>query len=212
MTRENEPLEQLREIRSLMERSTRFLSLSGWSGISVGILALLGSAVAMFYLGAKPFDGDYYSYESSRSMERFGISGIPFFILTGSIVFVLSAVSAYFFTARKANKQGRPLWDNLSRRMAWALALPLIVGGVVCLIMIQRAHYSMIAPMMLLFYGLGLTSASKYTHSAFVWLGYTQLVLGMIGLFVPGYGLELWALGFGVSHVIYGVIHLQKFD
>ena len=41
-----EQLQNLAEIRSLMERSSRFISLSGLSGVGAGVCALVGSAAA----------------------------------------------------------------------------------------------------------------------------------------------------------------------
>lgn len=41
-----EQLQQLSEIRLLMERSSRFISLSGLSGVGAGVSALIGSAIA----------------------------------------------------------------------------------------------------------------------------------------------------------------------
>ena len=46
MNEQNQHLETLQDIKKIMERSSRFLSLSGLSGIAAGICALAGSVIA----------------------------------------------------------------------------------------------------------------------------------------------------------------------
>ena len=50
MKNETDYLRDIGEIRSLMERSSKFISLSGWAGIFAGIYALAGVYVAINYL------------------------------------------------------------------------------------------------------------------------------------------------------------------
>jgi predicted lysophospholipase L1 biosynthesis ABC-type transport system permease subunit len=44
----NQHLEDIAEIRAMMERSTRFLSLSGLSGVFAGTFGLIASGLAYF--------------------------------------------------------------------------------------------------------------------------------------------------------------------
>jgi len=63
-----------------------------------------------------------------------------------------------------------------------------------------------VAPLTLIFYGLALVNASKYTLSEIRSFGIAEIVLGLIAMAFIGYGLLFWAIGFGLLHIIYGII------
>lgn len=202
-------LETLQQIRSIMERSARFLSLSGWSGIWAGIVALAGSAVAYMQLS------EYYLDYNTRGSYR----GSDFEMLRNKLlilailIFALAFIGGFYFTYRKNKKAGIKMWNTASRKMVINLAIPLCAGAVITLAFAFRGDWIYIAPACLIFYGLALINGSKYTVSDIKYLGLTEVILGSVGLFIePGYGLYLWALGFGVLHIVYGIIMWRKYD
>ncbi|MBA3986010.1 MAG: hypothetical protein H0X63_05435, partial [Flavobacteriales bacterium] len=67
-------------------------------------------------------------------------------------------------------------------------------------------HYGLTASLMLIFYGLALINASKYTLGNIKYLGYAQITIGLICAAFPGYGFWFWVLGFGLFHIIYGAL------
>lgn len=201
-------LEDIKDIRRIMERSSRFISLSGLSGISAGICALIGA-----YLGYRML-GSYYGSYNSRGLfsgDDFSMLKIRMAILAGG-VFVVAFASSYYLTWRKAKKQGLPVWDPTSRRLAWNMIIPLAAGGAFILGMLRYDAWIFVAPACLLFYGLALVNASKYTLTDIRYLGYCEIVLGLINMLFPGYGLWFWAAGFGVLHIIYGTIMWMKYE
>lgn len=205
-----ESLDALKDIRTLMERSSRFISLSGLSGVSAGIFALLGAALAGWYLGR--FDQDELSYEHFRDFERWGIKAGVFIALDAAFVLIFAILSAIYFTTRKAKKKGQPIWDALTRRLITSLAVPLLTGGVFILALLYHGIVGLVAPSTLVFYGLGLVNASKYTLDDVRQLGYVEIILGLITCFNVGYGLESWALGFGILHIVYGAYMYYKYE
>ncbi len=207
----NEHLESLQQIRSMMERSSRFISLSGLSGVAAGIIALLGAAVAHVYLGIKPFSGPNL-YLAEPGYEKWGLNFYEFFAADAIIVLVLALSVGIFFTTRKAVKKGQKVWDKLTLRLLVNLGIPLVTGAVFCLALLKYGMFGLIAPTTLIFYGLSLINGSKYTLNDIRYLGVTEIVLGMIGLFNVGYGLEIWAIGFGLMHIIYGTFMWMKYE
>lgn len=201
-------LEDLRDIRQFMERSSRFISLSGLSGVAAGICALVGVYFANDILGN--YNGSYNSH-GFFSGDDFSKLKIKFVIL-GAIVFFIAFISSYYLTWRKAKKQGLPVWDHTSRRLAWNMIVPLIGGGVFIAGMIRYDIWLFVSPACLIFYGLALINASKYTLDDIRFLGYCELLLGMVNVFFPGYGLWFWAVGFGVLHIIYGIVMWNKYE
>jgi hypothetical protein len=205
------PIEQLTEIRNMMERSSRFISLSGLSGVAAGIFALIGSAVAFMYLD---FGKGYFSYAFSlpgTNLAEFN-DYLKFIVLDALIVLVLALASAIFFTSRKARKRGLKVWDNTARRMVINLLIPLISGGIFCVILIYHNLIYLLAPSTLLFYGLALLNAGKYTFHEVRVLGISEIILGLMASWLIGYGLLFWAIGFGVMHIFYGLMMYFRYE
>jgi hypothetical protein len=206
---QTDTLKDVRDIRQMMERSSRFISLSGLSGVAAGIFALAGAWVARYVI----FD-DYYKTYNKRGF----FTGDDFVNLETQLiglaagVFVVAFLSAFYFTWRKSHQQARPLWDHTSRRLFWNMTIPLIAGGTFILAMLQYNEWRFISPACLVFYGLALVNASKYTLTDIRYLGYCEIVLGLINTQWIGYGLYFWALGFGVLHIVYGVIMWWKYE
>lgn len=195
----------------MMERSSRFISLSGLSGVGAGVSALLGAAVAYAYLETAPGRGFTGEVLLREGYGNWGIGYTWFFPLLAGIILLLALASAIFFTTRKARREGVPVWDALTRRLLVALFLPLVAGGIFCLALLYHGLIGLVAPATLVFYGLALLNASKYTLSDIRYLGLSEVALGLIGSFVIGYGLDFWALGFGVLHMVYGLAMYRKY-
>ncbi len=194
-------LADIRDIRSIMERSTRFLSLSGWSGIWAGIVALGSAGVAWRMIGR---------YDVYREVRPAVAPLFPFLFLA-VVAFFVAFCGAYYFTWRKAQASGKKMWTRPARQLMVQIIIPLLVGGMFCLAFLVNGAYAFIAPACLAFYGLALVNGSKYTLGEVRWLGYSELVLSCIALFMPYYGLTFMAAGFGVLHIIYGIVMWNKY-
>lgn len=217
MSEKQKHLDDLNHIRNLMERSSRFISLSGLSGVFAGIFAILGALAAL-----KAMTGGYQVMSYGSRMPFMVTTDLLFFIIMDAIVvLILSISAAVFFTSRKAKKQGLSLWDEKAFRMLSNLAIPLVAGGVFCLILMYHSLnvpvgsyriFALIAPSTLLFYGLALLNASNYTLDEIRWLGISEIILGLFACIFLGYGLLFWMLGFGLLHIIYGFIMWNKYE
>ena len=212
MDRKNEHLEHLSEIRSLMERSSRFISLSGLSGVAAGIFALIGAGAAYVYLDYKPFSGQSNFFDIITSKSHGGIDYLTFFILDALFVLVGALTAGIFFTTRKAKRKGQKIWDKLTQKLLINLLIPLLAGGIFCIALLKYGLVGLVAPSTLIFYGLALVNGGKYTLSDIHYLGLSQILLGIIALFNIGYGLEFWAIGFGFLHIIYGTVMYFKYE
>ncbi|KAA5537129.1 hypothetical protein F0919_05510 [Taibaiella lutea] len=202
-------LETLKEIRSMMERSARFLSLSGWSGIWAGSVGLIGAGIAYFQL--KEYEQNLIEgHQRSRNdIQALTLELLPLAI----IVFVIALLGGYYFTYRKNKKAGVSIWNSASKKMIVNLGIPFAAGAVFVLALINNGDWQYVSSGCLIFYGLSLINGSKYTVSDIKYLGLLEVVLGCIGLFIsPGYGLYLWAFGFGVLHIVYGIIMWRKYE
>ncbi|GEO03150.1 hypothetical protein AAE02nite_08140 [Adhaeribacter aerolatus] len=206
MNQQQDQLETLHEIRNIMDRSSRFISLSGLSGVSAGLSALLGAAVVKWYFSQRNIN---YYHDLDRSLTR---ENIFFLLAVAAGVLILGFCMAIYFTVRNARKKNHRIWDSQSKRLLLNLAIPLATGGAFCAILIYHNLLYLVAPAMLVFYGLTLLNASKYTLSDIRYLGFFEIILGLLaGIFV-GYGLTLWTVGFGMLHIVYGALVYFKYE
>lgn len=193
-------LETLQEIRSIMDRSARFITLSGWSGIWAGITALAAALLAQKWINVAV--KWHYAYDRLRLQ----------LLVLALVVFVIALAGAFLFTYRKTKKNHQPMWNAASRQLLLHGAIPLLAGAVFSLCFLYNGDDLYIAPSCLVFYGLALINASKYTLSDIRYLGLLEVILACICLFYPAYGLYFWAAGFGILHILYGLVMWKKYD
>ncbi|HRC32196.1 MAG TPA: hypothetical protein PK736_01995 [Bacteroidia bacterium] len=211
MDTSKEHLDQLAHIRTMMERSTRFISLSGLSGIFAGIFALIGAGFAVIYLKLGFPYSEYWITPNANLTSRSAI--MKFFIVDASLVLIASIVVSTLLTVKRANQNGQQIWNVAAKRLFINMAIPLLTGGLFCLIAYYRYGYiGMIAPLMLIFYGLALLNASKYTLDDVRYLALAEIVLGLFAFYKIGYGLLFWTIGFGVLHIVYGAWMWIKYE
>ena len=199
-------LDDISEIKNMMSRSSRFISLSGLSGILAGVYALIGAFMASKVLG------DLRTGENFIERYAGAFSVIEQLLLIAGGVVLLAAATGIVLSHRKSKKSGEKIWDVSSKRLVINFLIPLFAGGIFCLAMLQQSHYGLIAPASLVFYGLACVNASKYTLGDVRYLGLTNIALGLISTQFIGYGLYFWALGFGVLHIFYGALMYFKHD
>jgi hypothetical protein len=208
MNEQNQPLETLQDIKRIMERSSRFISLSGLSGVAAGVCALIGVYFAYDWIYEYAVQtGDTNPY-SGTDFQKLKMN----LILLSIAVLAVSILSAFFFTWRKARQNNLPVWDLASKRLIANMLVPVISGGLFILAMLQHDEWSYVAPASLIFYGLALVNAGKYTLSDIRYLGYCEIILGLISTQFVDLGLYFWAAGFGVLHIIYGFVMWLKYE
>ena len=194
----------IESIRQLMERSVKFISLSGLSGIFSGIYALLGALIAATQLPGEGFRQSYELPDRENLTYRL--------LLIAAAVLIASISTGLWLSTRKAKRLGTRIWDHTAKRLAINLSIPLLTGGIFILIQLQGGHPALVAPSCLIFYGLALVNAAPNLYDEVRYLGYSEIILGLACAALPGYGLQCWAAGFGVFHILYGAIMYRKYE
>ena len=193
-----------------MEDSTRFLSLSGLSGIFAGIIAIIGAIIAYFILvnnGTNLYADHFNGYSIS------GTRIIRIKLIVDLLIVLIFAITvSYYFSSKKAIRDGKKIWTHVSRRLLINMIVPLITGGFFIIILITHDQLQLIIPSMLIFYGLALVNAGKFTYNEVFYLGLSEIFTGILCGFLHGYGILFWAFGFGVLHIVYGGFMLRKYD
>lgn len=199
-------LDDLAQIRSIMERSKKYLSLSPWAAIMAGVYALMGAGYAYWKIYYAPEILYYQLGGETKGTSLFSLLSIAV------AVFLLAAGTALWLNYRKASKAGEKLWSKTAIRLAINFIIPMIAGGIFLLILFYRGYYSLLAASSLLFYGLALLNAGNFTFTDIRSLGISEIVIGLLAAAFPGKGLFFWALGFGVMHILYGVLMYWKYE
>ncbi|KYG78057.1 hypothetical protein [Roseivirga spongicola] len=199
-------IQDIAEIRQMMEKSSRFISLSGLSGVMAGIYALIGAYVAW----KLAYTSETLVYDQLIVRDVRG--NLTWLMLDAAAVLLLAIITGVYLTRQKAKKQGVKTWDKTAQRLLINLLIPLATGGILVVIFYYQGLIGLIAPTTLIFYGLGLINASYYTYRDVRFLGISEVVLGLVASAVIGYGLLIWAIGFGVLHIIYGAMMYFKYE
>lgn len=203
----NKYLDDIEEIKKMMRRSSRFISLSGLSGILAGIYALVAAGIASTFIGADLYPNTLaQGYESTSEDVIWKLAAIALLTL------ILSLCTGVLFSIRKSKKSDEKVWDVSSKRLVANFSIPLLAGGGFCLVLLQQGLVGLIAPATLIFYGLACVNAAKYTLGDVRYLGIINIILGLIATQFMGYELYFWALGFGVLHIAYGSLIYFKHD
>lgn len=208
MDQQQDYIRDISEIRTMMERSSKFLSLSGWAGIMAGIYALAGAYVAYDIFEFEPgsmITADYYA-------SGYALDVLPKLVLLGVVILALAVITAYYLSYKKALRRNEKMWNATSRRLLVNMMVPLVTGGLLILILLYKGFAGLVAPLTLIFYGLSLYIASKFTYDDIKILGLVNIALGLIAACYIGYGLLFWALGFGIGHIVYGMYVHFKYE
>jgi hypothetical protein len=195
---------ELSAIRNLMERSNKFISLSGLSGIMAGIYALIGA----YFAHQIVFPNSSLSIRKVYLMDE----GIMLqLVMIALVVLVFSLITGVWLTVKQSIKTKERVWNTVSKKLFVNMSIPLVAGGLFILILLSKGEFGILASASLLFYGLALVSASHYTFTDIKWLGFCEIVLGLLALAYQGYGIWFWAFGFGILHIVYGSIMHFKY-
>jgi hypothetical protein len=211
MDQQQEQLESIKAIRSMMERSSRFLSLSGLSGVIVGLMAIVGVFIAYAYLGLNIDEPGYYNKiihpDGSLNNESF-----QFLLIEMIVLLVIALATAILLSIRNASAKAVPIWDATAKRLVINLVVPLLTGALFCVILLYHGYIKLIIPSTIVFYGLSIYNSSKYTLHDIRSLGLINLFIGLTAAYFVDYALLFWALGFGVLHIVYGLYIYFKYE
>ena len=196
--------EDLKEIKDIMNRTSRFIPLSGLSGVSTGITALAGAFFAHQYV----FKDQQYLVNDAVDLSN----EMQGYLLVIAILTLIAALfNATFFTGIKAKRLNMSIWDFQSKRLLINLLIPMATGGIFSLMLLQKGYIGFLPSITLIFYGLALVNGSKYTFPELRILGIIEILLGLAAFQFIEKSLLIWAAGFGVIQIIYGLIIQRKY-
>lgn len=209
MKNETESIGDLKAIRKIMEESSRFFYLSGLAGVIAGAIAIAGALIAYIFIldnGSIRYE-DYLRTLSVQDAQTVRLQ----LIADASVVLLLSVLIAFWFSMKNARKDGKNFMSPISRRLLINFLIPLVSGGIFIIVLLRQNNMQLIVPCFLIFYGLALVNAGKFTFGEIFYLGILEIITGLVSAFVPGWGLLFWVTGFGILHIIYGLAMYRKY-
>jgi hypothetical protein len=210
MKNDTKSIEDIKVIRKIMEESSRFLSLSGLAGLFAGITAIAGALVAYFVI-LENGSIKYSDYLKSLTEQNAGVVRLEL-LADALIVLIISVMVSLYFSIKKAKKEGKNFMTPISKRLLINFLIPLATGGIFAVVLMIQNNIQLIIPCFLIFYGLALVNAGKFTFGEIFYLGVLELVIGLVSAFIPAWGLIFWILGFGLLHIIYGLAMYRKYE
>lgn len=209
--KENEVKQTLDDIREMMSKSSRFQAISGWSIVIVGLFAAVASWMAAAVIGVSD------ALPCFESLQRFAVLNTPTKIRIASLIaiilFMICLFTVFAMAIAKSKRHHlRFVFDKRMRQMLLDFFIPIVAGGLLSVALVMQGHYGLTSSIMLLFYGLALINCSHYTYPVLRWLGYAELILGIVDCFVVSHALLLWFLGFSVMHILFGLVYVWKFE
>ncbi len=185
-------LESVNEIKELMEKSSKFISISGFAAIMAGIYASIGASIIVLIPSL------------TDTLEPM--------IIVAAAVLAASAITACILSYNKSKRMRQKFFSKLAYRALWNFSLPMLTGGILCISILCHGYYGIVSSITLLFYGLTLVNVSKFTYSNIAWLGYAFICLGIIDSFWEGHSLLFWTIGFGGFHILYGILFYIHYE
>jgi hypothetical protein len=195
--------QDITEIRNMMHRSAKFLSISGWSGIMAGIYAIISAYIGYNLLNIN-------TLITTNGINVLSDEEIYYLILLALGTLVLAIGTAIYLSNKRAQKIGEKIWNPTSKRLIIQMAVPLLSGGLFMIFLLLSGNTALLIPLSLVFYGIAIFQAGQFSFREIKILGLLQITLGLISFIHLEYSLLYWAFGFGVLHIIYGlVVHLK---
>jgi hypothetical protein len=189
-----EAYENLRLIREVMERSTKHSSLSGRSGLLVGLWAILG-------VGATR-----YLRQHSVAPFNIGPSIVIKLAAIWLVVLIASAATDYILNKRVAPTVGKFIFSVLGARIAQAAVPAFAVGLVLTFYLLAHGMIFYVWGYWMLCYGLAICSVGLFSVRPVSFLGGAFIVAGALTLFLPpSDGLWMMTATFGGFHMCYGL-------
>jgi hypothetical protein len=180
-------MDNLSFIRDTMERATAFTAVPGWGGAAMGVTALAAAAVA----AGRPAPRDWFGVWMAEA--------------------VVAAIIGSAALIRKSRSARTPLLSQPGRRFLLGFVPPIVVGSLLTAVLYQGGLWRALPGTWLLLYGTGVVTGGAFSVPVVPLMGLCFMAAGAAALALPAWGTAWMALGFGVLHVVFGVLIARRY-
>jgi len=186
-----------------MQQTSTYFSLRGWTGILLGIYGLL--IVYLVHMLTNTY-GDGFDGSSQLPIALLEIAIMVFAVVT----VLISLITLWIRAKRRAKRHNEKLWSSLSKKLRFHTLIPLLLFVIILIIIANKGYYSSITPLLLLLYGIFLLNLSRFSSGRLKYLAIADIFLAIIAYFVFDKEMLFLGLGFGIFHIIYGLMTFNK--
>lgn len=181
-------IDNLQFIRETMERSAVFTSVPGYGGALMGATAMGAAIIA---------------YNQSR---------VENWLIVWLVEAVLAFAIGLFALWQKAKNSNVSLASVPARKFASAFAPPIIAGIILTALFYYRGFYPFLPCVWLTLYGTAVVTGGAFSVRIVPIVGWIFVAFGAVAAFAPSsWGNLLMALGFGVLHIVFGLIVARRY-
>jgi hypothetical protein len=179
--------ENLNYIRATMERAAGFSAVPGWGGVLMGATALVTALVAHPWQGTGRW--------------------LAIWLLDAAV----AATIGFVAIVQKAHRSGASLSGPAARKFALAFAPAIAAGAILTASLYRRGLIDDLPGTWLLLYGAAVASGGALSVRAVPLMGLCLMTLGACSLAAPpAWGDSMLALGFGVLHLVFGIVIARR--
>lgn len=204
------PQEQFKEVQSIVDRLTRFRHINGWAAVAAGILSLIAFAY-INYTYQIPWLVD--NTDSGNVVSKAELT--HYFMVIGGLLITASIICGIIILSSLPKDLTQAALRNLLKLGAF-FALYIVSGFAILWAVISGSETITIGllrsvpPMMCILYGLAHIQASHISLPALKYLGFACFFCGLVGAILPMFAWPLWAVGFGIGHIVLGFYLVKK--
>ena len=194
MTTAKQAAEDLKAIRSLMEKATVYRAISAPSALAAGLMCWVATLLV------------YFVPISSRP---------PVFLACWGLLLVLSSLANAWFLWRASKLRGEEFVSPGMRVALRSLLPPMLAGGIFSLwLLFKTGDTTTTVNLWILFYGLALLTTQEFAPRSIPLLGWAFTLTGLAVFIWGGEVLKhvwqpstiLMALTFGSYHIVYAIL------
>jgi len=180
--------DNLRYIRSAMERAGAFTAVPGVGGLVLGCTALAVAVLAR------------------------GLANTRIWLAAWLGEAILACLIGVGAAAHKSHKAGMPLLSGPGRKFLLGFAPPLLAGALLTLTLFREGLPGLLPGVWLLLYGAGVLCGGAASVKVIPVMGICFMAVGAAALFAPAaWGNLFLAAGFGGLHILFGTLITVKY-
>ncbi len=192
----NRAADELKVIRSLMERPIKYSTQSGLAGIVAGAAALAGVAA-----------------DAEVTRRNPGLEGLWISMCVWAAVFAVAFLGTLLLTRLRERRRGMPAWSLIKRRILLTILPPFVAGVGLTIAIIYRYvgvgsdEWLLIPAVWMLFYGVALWQLGEFSIVEVRVMGAAFILAGIVAAALyQASPYEALGVTFGGFHIVYGLV------
>jgi hypothetical protein len=180
--------DNLRFIRTAMERASSFTAVPGWGGAAMGATALLAAGLSLTASTSKGW--------------------LAVWLVEAVLAFPIGLIAI----AHKARRTSTPLFAGPARRFFLTFSPPVVAGAILTAALVRSGQFGQLPAVWLLLYGAAVVCGGAYSVRPVPLMGLLFMALGAAAFGSPeSWGTAYLAAGFGGLQIAFGILIARRY-